>query len=88
MGSGVLSLAIPIRDVHSGIPEVREANVVGIVSISVLEGRQAVKTVSVACHRFFSDQKQIALNQLADSLGNLCSRQALPMRIAQWLLAS
>jgi len=88
VGSGVLSLAIPIRDVHSGIPEVREANVVGIVSISVLEGRQAVKTVSVACHRFLSDQKQIALNQLADSLGNLCSRQALPMRIAQWLLAS
>jgi hypothetical protein len=58
------------------------------VSISVLEGSEAVKTVRGACHRFLSDQKQIASNQLADSLGNLCCRQALPVRIAQWSLAS
>lgn len=58
------------------------------ISISLLEGRRAVKTVRVACHRFFSDQKKTALNRLADSLGNLCCRQALPMRIAQWSLTS
>jgi len=58
------------------------------VSISVSEGRQALKTFRIACHRFFSDQKQIALNQLADISGNLCCRQALPMRIARWPLAS
>jgi hypothetical protein len=58
------------------------------ISISLLEGRRAVKTVRVACHRFLSDQKKTALNRLADSLGNLCCRQALPMRIAQWSLTS
>jgi len=58
------------------------------ISISLFEGRRAVKTVRVACHRFFSDQKKTALNRLADGLGNLCCRQALPMRIAQWSLTS
>ncbi|MGA8490667.1 MAG: hypothetical protein WB711_09615, partial [Terriglobales bacterium] len=58
-----------------------------IVEVALLEGRQAVKTVRIACHRFFSDQKQIVLNELADSLANLCCRQALPVRIAQWWLA-
>lgn len=58
--------------------------------LSVLEGEssQGAKNVRVACHSFLSDQKEAALNRLADSLGNLCCRQALPERIAQWSLAS
>ena len=58
-----------------------------VVEVALLAGKEAVKTVGVACHRFLSVQKKIALNQLAESLGNLCCRQALPVRIAQWSLA-
>ena len=37
---------------------------------------------------FREAMKKTALSRLADSLGNLCCRQALPTRIAQWSLAS
>jgi hypothetical protein len=58
-----------------------------VIEVALLAGGQALKTVRAACHRFLSVQKKIVLNQLAESLGNLCCRQALPMRIAQWSLA-
>jgi len=54
----------------------------------IKEGKQAVKTTRLSCHRFRSNQVRLTLSLLAYNLGNLWRRLALPKGIENWSLTS
>ena len=67
---------------------VRFYNKRGTAEQWIKEGKQAVKMTRLSCHRFRSNQVRLALSLLANNLGNLWRRLALPRRIESWSLTS
>ena len=56
----------------------------GMAELWIKEGKQAVKITPLSCHRFRSDEVQLALSLLAYNWGNLW-RLVLPQRIEKGL---
>ena len=67
---------------------VRFYNKRGTAEQWIKEGRQAVKTTRLSCHRFRSNEVRLWLTLIAYNLGNLWRRLALPTRIGNWSLTS
>jgi hypothetical protein len=82
VGFIVTNLETPSRAV------VRFYNKRGTAEQWIKEGKQAVKTTRLSCHRFRSNQVRLALSLLAYNLGNLWRRLTLPKRIENWSLTS
>jgi len=51
-------------------------------------GKEAVKLTRLSCHRFRANEVRLWLSVIANNLGNLWRRLALPKRIDTWSLAS
>jgi hypothetical protein len=51
-------------------------------------GQQAVKMTRLSCHRFRSNEVRLWLSVMANNLGNLWRRLALPLRVGNWSLTS
>jgi Transposase DDE domain group 1 len=66
---------------------VRFYNKRGTAEQSIEEGKQAVKMTRL-CHRFRSNGVRLWLSLIADNLGNLWRRLALPPPVATWSLTS
>ena len=82
VGFIVTNLETPSRAV------VRFYNRRGTAEQWIKEGKQAVKTTRLSCHRFRSNQVRLTLSLLAYNLGNLWRRLALPKGIENWSLTS
>jgi len=54
----------------------------------IKEGKQAVKTTRLSCHRFRGNEVRLWLSILAYNLGNLWRRLVLPKEIGTWSLTS
>jgi hypothetical protein len=54
----------------------------------VKEGKQAVKMTRLSCHRFRSNEVRLWLSVIANNLGNLWRRLALPKGVEKWSLTS
>jgi len=82
VGFIVTNLTLPSRAV------VRFYNKRGTAEQWIKEGKQAVKTTRLSCHRFQSNEVHLWLSVIAYNLGNLWRRWALPRKIRNWSLTS
>ncbi len=57
-------------------------------NIWIKEGKQAVALTRLSCHRFRANEVRRWLSLLADHLGNLWRRLALPTGSGNWSLTS
>jgi hypothetical protein len=67
---------------------VRFYNKRGTAEQWIKEGKQAVKMRRLSCHRFRSNEVRLWLSVIANNLGNLWRRLALPLRVGKWSLTS
>jgi hypothetical protein len=65
---------------------VRFYNKRGTAEQWIKEGKQAVKTTRLSCHRFRSNEVRLWLSVIAYNLGNLWRRLVLPKKIENWSL--
>jgi hypothetical protein len=65
---------------------VRFYNKRGTAEQWIKEGKQAVKTTRLSCHRFRSNEVRLWLSVIAYNLGNLWRRVVLGLRVGKWSL--
>jgi Transposase DDE domain group 1 len=80
VGFLVTDLTLPSRAV------VRFCNQRGAAEQRIREGKQPVKMTRPSCHRLRSNEVRLWLSVIADNLGNLWRRLALPKRVDRWSL--